>query len=112
MSLKSVHVINWLDAAERLLRKRDHYTQKAIRSEFAADPFKDAIEIDNLRHHFVTPVSDRRFVVIWKWDASDQKSIEVQAVVPSQLISRDPEEIREQVSELVRLETNGALSLY
>jgi len=110
MNIKSFHV-NWLDAAERLLRKRDHYTQKAIRAEFDTNPFKGAIEFDAQKHRFVTPVSDKRFVVVWKLGKNEQENIEVQAVVPSQLISNDPEEIREQVSELVKLETKGALSL-
>lgn len=108
-----IDAVKWLDSADRLLRRRDHYTQKAIRAEFDTDPLKDAIEFDPQNHLFVTPVSDKRFVVVWELDRQDNTiGAAVKAVVPTQLMSDDLGAIRKQVNELVMLETKGELKLY
>lgn len=113
MATSTTFDVRWLAEAERLLRKRDHYTEEAIRTEFEHNPEKEgAIEIDKQKHLYVTPVADERFVVLWDLvTLPDRKIANVRAVLPTQLISDKPDQIRDQIREVVEHESKGAVKL-
>ena len=63
--------VSWEDNALDLLEGRDRYTRNAIRQEFRRNPQKDAVELDPVQHTFLTPVSDRKFSVVWRLSADN-----------------------------------------
>jgi hypothetical protein len=71
----------WEDDALKLLERRDRYTRNAIREEFRLDPQKRAIEFDPDHSTYLTPVSDNRFSVVWRFDRETRQAV-VRAVVP------------------------------
>ncbi len=109
----------WEDDALRLLEGRDRYTRNAIREEFRRDPQKDAIEFDPAHSTFLTPVSDSRFSVVWRWNEENQQAV-VRAVVPLTNITLDVGELakpgalsklREYVSRAVKAESKGEIDI-
>ncbi len=94
--------VRWLPAARKLLGKRDRYTREAIERDFKQDPRREAIEFDQARHCWVTPVADNRYSVIWHMDPDGSVAI-VEAVVPVHFVGDDREQLKNQVNEVVRL---------
>jgi hypothetical protein len=111
--------VSWEDNALDLLDERDRYTRNAIRQEFRRDPKKDAIELDPVEHTFLTPVSDRKFSVVWR--LSQDNAAIVRAVVPLPNVTFDvvtlkekPEaltKLREYVQRVVKTESKGEILL-
>src|ERR1700683_5075284 len=99
--------IEWADIAQQLLRKRDRYTDDLIRQEFR--PIEtEAVRIGQCR--YVTPVADNRYVVVWDRPPSSTVA-NVRAVVPTQLRSRNAEDVRKQVGDVLRYESKGRFTL-
>lgn len=100
--------IDWEPEAEELLRKRDRFTRQAIKDTFADDPYKGALPLDG--GAYATPVANNRYTVVWQAGA-DADSVHVKAVVPTQFQSESTEKLKEQVREVVALESRGKLKL-
>ena len=99
--------VNWSDIAQQLLRKRDRYTDDLIRQEFR--PVEtEAVRIGQCR--YVTPVADNRYVVVWDRTPSSTVA-SVRAVVPTQLRSRNADDVRRQVGDVLRYESKGQFTL-
>ena len=100
--------IDWAPEAEELLRKRDRFTRQAIKETFAVDPYKGALPLDG--QAYATPVANNRYTVVWQVGA-DEDSVLVKAVVPTQFQPDSAEKLKEQVREVVALESRGKLKL-
>jgi hypothetical protein len=98
--------VAWSDVAKQLLGKRDRYTDALIRKEFKPVP-SDAILIGQRR--YVTSVADNRYAVVWDLDPGSVAN--VRAVVPTQLRSKNPDDVRKQVNDVLRYELNGEVTL-
>ena len=91
----------WEEEALKLLEERDRFTRNAIRQEFGRDPKKDAIQFDPDHATYATPVSDRRFSVVWRWKPEDRQVV-VRAVVPLTNMPVNESELRKP-EDLVKL---------
>jgi hypothetical protein len=112
MPMRDIEV-EWEKAAQDLLRKRDTYTQKTIKEEFAENPTKDAIEFDPLWHYYATPVINKRYTVVWRMaNRANKRIANVRAVVPTRFSGDDLERIKTEVSTVVSNESNGAIKLF
>lgn len=109
--------ISWERPALKLLDRRDRYTRSAILDDFDRDPQHGAIELEP--DSFLTPVSDRRFSVLWR--RLDGGQVSVRAVVPltnvphsdAELKARPEllEELRAYVKRVVKSESKGEIEL-
>lgn len=96
----------WLPAGQRLLDKWDRYIRKTVQNEFAAGPMKEAVEFDPVKHSYATPVSDKRFTVIWELgEDKGHKIAYVRAVLPIHFTSQDKEQIEKQVAYVLEIES-------
>jgi hypothetical protein len=100
--------IEWMPEAEDLLRKRDRFTRQAIKEDFARDPHKGAIELDH--DFYATPVANSRFTVVWE-RAPNRQVCSVKAVVATRFSAQSKEKLKDQVREVVLLESRGKLKL-
>jgi hypothetical protein len=102
----------WEDSALKLLETRDRYTRNMIREEFRREPEKDAIELDPEKQSFLTPVSNNRFIVVWRRDG---ERILVQAVVPlpnlDQVKTLPSASKKAYIDKVVSTESKGEIAL-
>jgi hypothetical protein len=110
--------ILWDNNALDLLDGRDRYTRDAIREEFGLNPHKGAITLDPVKKSYLTPVSDRKFSVVWR--VNQEGAAVVRAVVPLGNVNLDadaftePEAVarlREYVERVVRKESKNKIVL-
>jgi hypothetical protein len=108
----------WEDGALRLLNDRDRYTRQAIQDEFRGDPMKEAIEFDKDQRAFLTPVSDKRFYVVWYWEEAGlpsksrpaaEPTAVVRAVLPLTNVTKDTTQLKEYVQRAVERESKGQI---
>jgi len=104
MALKVV----WEDDALQLLLDRDRYARQEIRDEFRRNPEEGARQFDP--DAFVTPVSNRRFLVVWYRDLARNQAV-VKAVVPVTSFSADTDAaaLKEYVQRTVLAQSKGAI---
>ena len=105
---EEIFEISWSPEAEDLLRKRDRFTRQAIKEDFAHNLQRDAIALDG--DFYATPVANSRFTVVWQ-RTGNRHIIAVKAVVPTQFRAESKEKLRDQVKEVVHLESRGKLKL-
>lgn len=109
--------ISWERPALKLLDRRDRYTRSAILEDFDRDPQSGAIEL--APDSFLTPVSDRKFSVLWR--RLDGGQVSVRAVVPLTNVPFDAaefkdrperlEQLRAYVKRVVKSESKGEIEL-
>ena len=100
--------IYWANSAIKLLDTRDRYTRSSILEDFGRDPDMEKIQFDS--DGFVTPVSNRRYSVIWRFD-SERHYVLVRAVVPWLNLENVPTDKRkERVEMAIDRESKGAVA--
>jgi hypothetical protein len=106
----------WEDGALKLLMDRDRYTRQAIQDEFRRDPRNGAIEFD--KDAFLTPVSDKRFYVVWyleetgpqsKSRPAAERTALVRAVLPLTNVGGASTNLKEYVQRAVQKESKGQI---
>ena len=110
--------ILWDNKALDLLDGRDRYTMDAIREEFGLDPHKGVITLDPLKKSYLTPVSDKKFSVVWRMN--QEGAAVVRAVVPLGNVNLDADafkepdavaRLREYVERVVKKESKNKIVL-
>ena len=97
--------ILWESNAIKLLDSRDRYTRSSILEDFSNAPDRDAIQFDSDKSGFLTPVSNRRYGVIWH--LKDGYAI-VRAVVPMiNASSEDERDLKARVERAIEREAKG-----
>lgn len=108
----------WEDGALKLLMDRDRYTRQAIQDEFRRNPLNEAIEFDKDQRAFLTPVSDKRFYVVWYLEATGLQSKSrpaadptavVRAVLPLTNVRGESTNLKEYVQRAVERESKGQI---
>ena len=93
--------IVWEDSALKLLETRDRYTRNAIREEFGRDPEKEKIGIGDGNSSFLTPVSNNRFSVIWRFANEPAVVLAVLPLTNLEQLKTLPEDNRKEFLEKV-----------
>ena len=110
--------ILWDNNALDLLDGRDRYTWSAIREEFGRNPHEGVITLDPVKKKYLTPVSDRKFSVVWRMN--QEGAVVVRAVVPLGNVNLDASEftkpeaaakLLEYVERVVRKESKNKIVL-
>ena len=97
--------ILWESNAIKLLDSRDRYTRSSILEDFSNAPDRDAIQFDSDQNGFLTPVSNRRYSVIWH--LKDGYAI-VRAVVPMiNPSNQDEHDLKARVERAIEREAKG-----
>lgn len=108
----------WEDGALKLLMGRDRYTRQAIQDEFRRNPLNEAIEFDTDERAFLTPVSDKRFYVVWYFEETGlpsksrpgaEPTAVVRAVLPLTNVNGDSAGLKEYVKRAVTAESKGEI---
>jgi len=114
MNEKPVIRVKWLDPARRSLAKRDSLMREAITVEFENAPLALATKIGERNQHpyFTTPVAGNRYTVVWDLEGNEASGVaNVHSVVPVRFAKSDPDTLRREVSEVVKLETGVNLEI-
>ena len=98
-------IFDW-NPTTSLLDQRDRFTRAEIQRDFEAQPDLHRLDVDG--GLFATPVSNNRYVVIWR---SLGDRIEVKAVVATQLKGEDPITLRAKLQQVIKTESYGKLTL-
>ena len=103
----------WEDLALKLLNDRDRYTRQAVQDEFRRDPRNEAIEYDKDQGAFLTPVTNKRFYVVWYQADTQSKSgtaepvVVVRAVLALTNVNPDSPGLKEYVERAIKAESKG-----
>ena len=100
--------IYWANSAIKLLDTRDRYTRSSILEVFGRNPRIEALQYDT--DAFITPVSNRRYSVVWRLD-KDRNCALVRAVIPwINLESEPPDTRKDRVERAIARETKSAVA--
>lgn len=98
--------IYWANDALQRLDTRDRYTRSSILEDFRKGPRIEALEFD--QNAFVTPVSNRRYSVIWRFDRERNCAL-VRAVVPWINLESEPQAMwKARIEKAIDRETKVA----
>ena len=96
----------WESDAIKLLDARDRFTRSSILEDFTNAPESDAVRFDHAGEGYLTPVSNRRYSVVWH-RKNDGNRI-VRAVVPMINAASDNEtELKARVERAIERESRG-----
>ena len=102
---QELHRVLWESDAIKLLDARDRFTRSSILDDFANAPERDAVAFDRAGKCFLTPVSNRRYTVVWREADGDRI---VRAVVPViNAASGDENELKARVERAIERESRG-----